>query len=64
MEGYFLMETIKNFLRQFTQTTPFVLANTMIVIPYLLFMHLFDVRLSITVLPFVLFYTFRVTGIF
>lgn len=58
------MEAIKRFLRQFTQTTPFVLANTMIVIPYLLFMHLIDSRLSVTVLPFVLFYTFRVTGIF
>lgn len=58
------MEAMKNFLRQFTQTTPFVLANTMIVIPYLLFMHLLDPRASVTVLPFVLFYTFRVTGIF
>ena len=58
------MEAIKNFLRQFTQTTPFVLSNTMIVIPYLLFMHLIDPRMSVTVLPFVLFYTFRVTGIF
>jgi len=58
------MEAIKRFLRQFTQTTPFVLANTMIVIPYLLFMHLIDSRLSVTILPFVLFYTFRVTGIF
>lgn len=58
------MEAIKRFLRQFTQTTPFVLANTMIVIPYLLFMYLIDSRLSVTVLPFVLFYTFRVTGIF
>lgn len=36
----------------------------MIVIPYLLFMHLIDPRMSVTVLPFVLFYTFRVTGIF
>ncbi|BBM19657.1 hypothetical protein G15_3337 [Enterococcus avium] len=58
------MEAIKIFLRQFTQTTPFVLSNTMIVIPYLLFMHLIDPRMSVTVLPFVLFYTFRVTGIF
>lgn len=58
------METVKHFLRQFTQTTPFVLSNTMIVIPYLLFMHLLDPRSSVTILPFVLFYTFRVTGIF
>lgn len=58
------MEVIKKFLRQFTQTTPFVLANTMIVIPYLLFMHLVDPQSSVTVLPFVFFYTFRVTGIF
>ena len=58
------METMKRFFRQFTQTTPFVLANTMIVIPYLLFMHLINYQSSVTVLPFVLFYTFRVTGIF
>lgn len=45
------MEVIKKFLRQFTQTTPFVLANTMIVIPYLLFMHLVDPQSSVTVLP-------------
>lgn len=58
------MEAMKNFFRQFTQTTPFVLSNTMIVIPYLLFMHIIDAHSSVTVLPFVLFYTFRVTGIF
>ncbi|MGH1831424.1 hypothetical protein ABE871_08270 [Enterococcus gilvus] len=58
------METIKQFFLKFTQTTPFVLANTMIVIPYLLFMHLLDPKQSVTVLPFVLFYTFRVTGVF
>lgn len=58
------METMKRFFKQFTQTTPFVLANTMIVIPYLLFMHLINYQSSVTVLPFVLFYTFRVTGIF
>lgn len=58
------MEAVKNFFRQFTQTTPFVLSNTMIVIPYLLFMHIIEARTFVTVLPFVLFYTFRVTGIF
>lgn len=58
------METIKQFFLKFTQTTPFVLANTVIVIPYLLFMHLLDSKQSVTVLPFVLFYTFRVTGVF
>lgn len=58
------MEVIKSFLRRFTQTTPFVLANTMVIIPYLLFLHLVDSRMSVSVLPFVLFYTFRVTGIF
>ncbi|MGM0172834.1 hypothetical protein [Enterococcus sp. DIV0800] len=58
------MEAIKQFFRQFTRTTPFVLANIMIVVPYLLFIHLLDFSSSISALPFVLFYTFRMTGIF
>lgn len=58
------MEAIKQFFRQFTRTTPFVLANIMIVVPYLFFIHLLDSSSSISVLPFVLFYTFRMTGIF
>ena len=48
----------ETFFRQFTQTTPFVLANTMIVIPYLLFMHLINYQSSVTVLPFVFFLYF------
>lgn len=58
------MSTIKNILRQFMQATPFVLSNTIIFVPYLLFMGLSNgVKLE-TTLPFVLFYTFRMTGIF
>lgn len=58
------METIKNFFRRFTQTTPFVLANTLVIVPYLLFIHLIHSSIAMTAMPFVLFYTFRVTGIF
>lgn len=58
------MEKLKTFLRQFTETTPFILNNTMNLIPYLLYVHLVDGKTAISVLPFVLFYTFRMTGIF
>ena len=58
------MSIIKNTIRQFMQAAPFVLSNTIIFVPYLLFIGLSNgVKLE-TTLPFVLFYTFRMTGIF
>ena len=35
-----MYEKIKQFGRNFTQTTPFILSNTVILIPYLLFFKL------------------------
>ena len=49
------MEAIKQFFRQFTRTTPFVLANIMIVVPYLLFIHLLDFSSSIS--AFILYFS-------
>lgn len=45
-------------------TAPFVLSNTVILVPYLLFIGLSDGESWLKILPFVLFYTFRMTGIF
>ncbi|MGG5314781.1 hypothetical protein [Enterococcus sp. AZ072] len=58
------MGKIKIVWQSFAQATPFILSNTIIFVPYLLYIHLIDGRDIITVLPFVLFYTFRMTGIF
>lgn len=58
------MSIIKNTIRQFMQAAPFVLSNTIIFVPYLLFMGLSNGIKLETTLPFVLFYTFRMTGIF
>lgn len=58
------MEKLKNGGRYLAQTTPFILSNTIIIVPYLLYIHLINGEIPITVLPFVLFYTLRMTGIF
>ncbi|MBF8807307.1 MAG: hypothetical protein IC227_01385 [Enterococcus lacertideformus] len=57
-----MFEKIKRFGRNFTQTTPFILSNTVIFIPYLLFLSLSDGNNLGSILPFTLFYTFRMTG--
>ncbi|WP_265459056.1 hypothetical protein [Enterococcus sp. HY326] len=59
-----MLTSIKNFLKNFTTTTPFILSNTLIIVPYLLFLQLSDGTTWQSVLPFVLFYTFRFTGLF
>ncbi|WP_142427187.1 hypothetical protein [Enterococcus durans] len=59
-----MYEKIKQFGRNFTQTTPFILSNTVILIPYLLFLSLSDGNGWLSILPFTLFYTFRMTGLF
>lgn len=59
-----MFEKIKQFGRNFTQTTPFILSNTVIFIPYLLFLSLSDGNNLAFILPFTLFYTFRMTGLF
>ncbi|GCF93900.1 hypothetical protein NRIC_17910 [Enterococcus florum] len=58
------MEHLKKYGRMVTATTPFVLSNTLILIPYILYIHLINERHTVTILPFVLFYTFRMTSIF
>lgn len=58
------MEKLKSGGRYLAQTTPFILSNTIIIVPYLLYIHLINGEIPITVLPFVLFYTLRMTGIF
>ena len=59
-----MVQRIKKWLVTFAQTTPFLLSNTVIVIPYLLFLGLNDGKSWLTILPFTLFYTLRMTGIF
>ena len=59
-----MFEKLKRFGRNFTQTTPFILSNTVIFIPYLLFLGLTDSHNWLTILPFTLFYAFRMTGLF
>lgn len=58
------MEKIKTVWQSFAQATPFILSNTLIIVPYLLYIHLIDGHNTMSVLPFVLFYTFRMTGVF
>ncbi|MGM0213965.1 hypothetical protein [Enterococcus sp. AZ109] len=58
------MEKIKSVWRSFTQATPFILSNTLIIVPYLLYIHLINSSKTASILPFVLFYTFRMTGVF
>ena len=59
-----MFEKLKRFGRNFTQTTPFILSNTVILIPYLLFLGITDSHNWLTILPFTLFYAFRMTGLF
>ncbi|MEQ7179019.1 hypothetical protein [Enterococcus thailandicus] len=59
-----MLDRLKQFGRNFTETTPFILSNTVIFIPYLLFLSLNNGYNWATVLPFTLFYTFRMTGLF
>lgn len=59
-----MFEKLKRFGRNFTQTTPFILSNTIILIPYLLFLGITDSHNWLTILPFTLFYAFRMTGLF
>lgn len=59
-----MLDRLKQFGRNFTETTPFILSNTVIFIPYLLFLSLSNGYNWVTVLPFTLFYTFRMTGLF
>ncbi len=59
-----MIDKIKRFGRNFTQTTPFILSNTVILVPYLLFLSLSDGNQWLSILPFTLFYTFRMTGLF
>lgn len=58
------MSKIKPFFCNFLQVSPFILSNTLIFIPYLLFLDIGNGTTLESALPFVLFYTFRMTGIF
>lgn len=58
------MSKLKELARNFLQVAPFILSNTIIFIPYFLFLSLSDGTTMERILPFVLFYTFRMTGIF
>lgn len=58
------MSKLKNFVRNALQAAPFILSNTIIFVPYFLFLTLNDGETVEKILPFVLFYTFRMTGIF
>ncbi|MEI5990336.1 hypothetical protein A5881_001829 [Enterococcus termitis] len=58
------MSKLKEIARNCLQVAPFILSNTIIFIPYFLFLSLSDGTTLERVLPFVLFYTFRMTGIF
>lgn len=58
------MSKLKELARNSLQVAPFILSNTIIFIPYFLFLSLSDGETMEKVLPFVLFYTFRMTGIF
>ncbi|MGX7149703.1 hypothetical protein [Enterococcus ureasiticus] len=58
------MSKLKELARNCLQVAPFILSNTIIFIPYFLFLNLSDGASVERVLPFVLFYTFRMTGIF
>lgn len=59
-----LIEKIKTFFSSVAQTSGFVLNSTLIAIPYLLFLRLVDGKNPSTIFPLVIFYTFRMTGVF
>ncbi|WP_430607037.1 hypothetical protein IGJ55_000086 [Enterococcus sp. AZ170] len=58
------MAKLKELARNALQVAPFTLSNTITFIPYFLFLSLSDGKTMERILPFVLFYTFRMTGIF
>lgn len=58
------MSKLKELARNCLQVAQFILSNTVIFIPYFLFLSLSDGTTMERILPFVLFYTFRMTGIF
>lgn len=58
------MQKVRKIALAAVATTPFLLSNLITIIPYLMYIHLLNGRQVLTVLPFVLFYTFRMTGIF
>lgn len=58
------MHKLKYFLRNGLQVAPFILSTTITFIPYLLFISLGNHVVTETILPFALFYTFRMAGIF
>ncbi|MGX2945640.1 hypothetical protein [Enterococcus alishanensis] len=58
------MQKVRKIVSAAVGTTPFLLSNLITIIPYFMYIHLLNGRQVISVLPFVLFYTFRMTGIF
>ena len=58
------MEFLKKQIQLSGESSLFLLSNTIVLIPYILFIQLSDGVNVATILPFVLFYTFRMTGIF
>lgn len=59
-----MVNILKRMGLNLSQSAPFVLSNTIILVPYLLFISLSDGQSWLNILPFVFFYTFRMTGIF
>lgn len=58
------MRKLKYFFRNGLQVAPFILSTTITFVPYLLFLGLNNHVVTETIIPFVLFYTFRMTGVF
>lgn len=58
------MNRVKKMGLNFTQTAPFILTNTIIFVPYLLFLSISTSVSVETTFPVVLFYCCRMTGIF
>ncbi|WP_297079124.1 hypothetical protein [uncultured Enterococcus sp.] len=58
------MKTIATLFKGFDRSIPFLLSNTLIIVPFILYLSLSDGEHIYTILPFVLFYTFRMTAIF
>lgn len=63
-KGGLFLNKLKDFVRNAFQVAPFILSNTIIFVPYFLFLNLNDGKTLEKILPFVFFYTFRMTGIF
>lgn len=58
------MTAVKQFFYRFMQAAPFVLSNTVILVPYILFLGISDGANWLRIIPFILFYAFRMTGLF